>query len=87
MVTLHPYQFFRLVRKPQTGVGRRYYRLLAYPQDTALLPGTEEARCMAEYYRYAAVLAPGNQWLVLNDKARQCIEWHQAGKEGYVDAF
>lgn len=87
MVEKYAYRFYRLVRKPQTGAGRRYYKLVSYPQDTAALPGDDDARCMAEVYRYAAIQTETNAWIILDDKAQQCIEWHAMGKEGYVYVF
>lgn len=79
-------QFFRLVRKPQAGAGRRYYRLLCYPQDCVECATEEDAHFYAEKYKYAAYKY-GNQFVTLNDKARQCLDWHQAGKDGYVNVL
>lgn len=81
------YRFLRLCRKPARGAGRRYYRLLSYPHDCGEFKTLEDATAYAEARQYAAILAPGHQWVVLNDKARQCLEWYQAGKEGYVDVL
>lgn len=81
------YQFFRLCRKPAHGAGRRYYRLVCYPQDCGEFKTLEDARAYAEARHYAAILAPGSAWIALNDKARQCIAWHNAGKDGYVSVF
>lgn len=79
--------FFRLARKRQTGVGRRYYRLLSYPQDSRSLASEDEAMAYASHMRYAAIRCPDGKWIALDDKARQCIGWYQAGKEGYVHAM
>ena len=81
------YRFFRLGRKPQTGRGRRYYRLVSYLHDTCAMPGIDEARAYAERRRYAAILTPNHQWITLNDYARQCVQWYEAGKDGYVNVL
>lgn len=79
------YRFLRLVRKPQIGAGRRYYRLLSYPHDCGEFNSLEEATAYAVQHKYEAMLGPGHTWIALTDKARQCIRWHEAGKEGYID--
>lgn len=87
MVGLRLYQFFRLCRKPAQGAGRRYYKLVCYPQDVCELPDNNEAQNYAAARHYAAILTPSHQWITLNDKARQCVQWHEAGKDGYVDVL
>lgn len=81
------YQFFRLCRKPAQGAGRRYYKLVCYPHDTHECADVNEAKAYAEARQYAAVLGPNQQWIILNEKARQCLDWHQAGKDGYVNVL
>lgn len=78
------YIFFRLCRKNRHGAGRRYYRLLAYPHDRAVLDSGDAAIQYARARRYAAILAPGHQWIALDDRAQDCVRWHTAGKSGYI---
>lgn len=86
-------RFFRLTHKgARRGPGRRYYRLVSYPQDVRTMPDNAAARQYAEAKKYAAIFFPGTghengSWLTLNDKARQCIEWYNAGREGYVNVL
>lgn len=80
-----PYRFFRLVpRTRRVDRGRRYYRLVSYPQDCGEFASAKEAQTWAESRRYAAILCPGEQWISLNNQARQCVEWHMASKGDYI---
>lgn len=78
------YRFYRLVRKYQTGKGRRYYRLVSYPHDRADMGSTAAAVAYAKARRYAAILVAGGQWITLDDRAAQCVRWHTEGRPGYV---
>lgn len=80
-------RFFRLCRKPAQGAGRRYYRLLSYPQDRRDFASLAIAEAYAIQHRYEALLASGGQWQALTAKARQCLDWHNAGKGGYVNVL
>lgn len=81
-------RLFRLARKerPANNAGRRYYKLVSYPHDVKEFDTLEEAQAYAEARQYAALLA-NQQWIFLNNKARQCHNWHMAGKVGYVHSI
>lgn len=80
------YRFCRLVRKPQSGAGRRYYRLLSYPHDCGEFATLEEAETYARARKFSALFIPSqHSWITFNDSARQCVAWHEAGKDDYVN--
>lgn len=82
------YRFFRLVRKNfPCGRGRQYYKLICYPQDMRSFATQAEAETYAVRFKYSAVLCPGRVWVSFNDAAKQCITWHNAGKDGYVTIY
>lgn len=79
------YRLFRLVRRPQNGPGRRYYRLVSYPCD---IVDTTDAVAYATRRHYAAIYnIDSDTWHALNASALQCLEWHTQGKAGYVKIY
>lgn len=81
-------RFYRLARKPQTGRGRRFYRLVSYPCDQGEFENLQIAQNRARSRLYAALYASeGKQWIILDEAARQCVAWHNGGRGDYVVTY